>query len=470
VASSRPQDDRSRSGAEQPGAGQSGAEQGFTTPPPETPATAAADPELAVEVVVAPAVDVQPVPDAPWDEAWLPQWVSDADLPVLGAAVAELTDGELPDEPPIPDADGAQHLAPATALAGPVAEPAPTATVPARRPLPPRIDAALAELREAELTARRAAEEQAAAQLAAWEEAIRAGDALADRAASTAPPAAPPSPPAAPVDVPSVRTPPTDARRRTRVLLPLAVLLVAGLLAGFSFVGSSSGDRAEVAAAERDATRSTSSSTSPRTAAPVPRAEQPVDPPAGVVPVDVLAEQSSTTTTSASAARTARATARSTTAADTTSPAAVPAPTVVAGPTGPVSSTSTGGTGSDATGSTGTAGSGPEGTGTDGVPTDGVPTDGTGPGGDTGIGSDKDPELCPPADDTGDAGSTGGTGGTDGAGSTGGTGGTGGEDTGELAGACGDGSGGGTPISTDGGDPPVTAEPTPSTTLSGRRG
>jgi hypothetical protein len=209
--------------------------------------------------------DEQPRPaaaDEPWDEAWLPQWTH---VPGESAA-AEL---DQPDDEPI----------------APVAPPA-------RRPLPPRLDAALAEFRHAELAAERAAEEQAAAQLAAWEEAIRAGEALTARSEPTAVEQAPaPVEPApvevepAPVEEPAaddvqlVRTPPAPGRRRTRLLLPLAVLAVAAVLAGFTLPGSSGPGRPDVAAAEHDATTTspTTSSRAPRPSAVQPPALQPQD-------------------------------------------------------------------------------------------------------------------------------------------------------------------------------------------------
>src|SRR3954454_23994248 len=130
VASDRPLDDRSRSGEEHPAA----------PPPRETPPPAE-----------------PPAGDEPWDEAWLPQWVED----------------------PAPAEDQA------------VEQPS---VAPVRQPLPPHIDAALAGVREAELAPQRAAEEQAAVQLADWEEAIRAGEELADRAPAAAEPVPEPIP------------------------------------------------------------------------------------------------------------------------------------------------------------------------------------------------------------------------------------------------------------------------------------
>jgi hypothetical protein len=533
VASRLPRNDRSRSDAEPTS----------TTSPLETPATATSGP-----------VAEQPIADEPWDEAWLPGWVNDADTPgmVTDAPIEDeptdgaLTDDVRPDEivsdeivsdealpgvalpeelvadealvpdpaaphPVVPSAAEPAHgqdrddepaplpepLAEPADLVEPVsldesadidtpltdavdesaldaaerpdegqyADPAPALAAPVRRPLPPRIDAALAELREAELAAQRAAEDQAAAQMAAWEEAIRAGEALADRTASSSatpeePTATPPS--AAAVEVDDVRSAPADGRRHYRVLLPLAVLLVAGLLAGFSFTAASTGDGAEVAASEREAATTSSPSPTPIRASPS-RAGLPVDPLAGVVPVGTVTEQPTETAASTTARVRVRVTAGTTAAARSTSSAQAPAPgtpIVAAGPTaGPVpgaDGTPSGGTGTDPAGVTGSDGTATDGTPTEDTPVDGTPIDGTPT---DGSGDPVDPVDCPTGDD--------------GTADTGGDTGDGSDE--QLAGACEeDPDNGGSAGSTDDGGTGQTADQTPdqtpATTLAGRKG
>ena len=210
--------------------------------------------EGAEDVVGAPEAQEQHPPsagDEPWDEAWLPQWVSVPDEPAepeRDPEPAPVAD-EVTEQPGdhTPDAE-----------AGPQEEPEQEVAAPARRPLPPRIDAALADFRDAQLAAERAAEEQAAAQMAAWEEAIRAGEELAQRAPSgvseapavgVRPTSRPSSRSRSRPTVPVVRTPPAG-RRRARWLLPLAVLALAAVIAGLTLPGTSDADRPAVAAAE----------------------------------------------------------------------------------------------------------------------------------------------------------------------------------------------------------------------------
>jgi hypothetical protein len=535
VAPGLPRNDRSRSGAER----------ASTTPSLETAVPVAAEGAAAESDQMVPTVEaVDERPDAdqllpsgpvaeqsvdePWDEAWLPGWVNDADavsvtdeplddeltgdeltdaarpdenhpeelfpeealedeVPIsaaavpapLGSSTAEPGSGQdtgeeaasLPEPAVVDEPVGETESADETGLrtAGQDADPVPAAAAPVRRVLPPRIDAALAELREAELAAQRAAEEQAAVQMAAWEEAIRAGEELAERAVSSSrasdePSATPSSPLHAVDDVPDVRTAPTESRRRTRVLLPLAVLLVAGLLAGFSFTTTSSGDGAEVAASERDADVSTSSPFPARIPAPRTATGQAVDPLAGVPPVLPVAEPPTETT----ASTTSRVRARATAAAGATSPADAPArgtPTVdgpstapVPGPvTGatPTGSGPTGGTGTEGTGGTGSDGAGTGGTPTDGTspedtPTDGTPTDGTGDPGD----ATGEPVECPTDDGTGETGADP----VDEAG-------------GEVAGACEeDPDSSGPQDGPEDGQTALPADQTPTTVLGGRKG
>jgi hypothetical protein len=376
--------------------------------------------------------------DEPWDAGWLPQWVSEA--PPSGSRPAE---------------------------------PAPVTHF-----LPPRLQAALAEFHEAELAAERAAADQAAARPAARDETIPAGQALAHTAvpADTAVlPSVEPlfveplfveAPPVASdqaigaVDVLPV---PAAGRWRARVLLPLAVLLVAGLLAGFMFT-STSGDRPAVAAAEHDAGGPTAAAPTSRAPAPLPQAAQPVTPLADVVPIDVPPAPPAATTPEPAAGPSRAATRPLTRAGSSTAdrpapvapatapvpaPAAVPRPggapaagageepgNVTAGPAGAgAAGPGTGGTVTGGTDASGTVGGG---TGSSANPPEGTGTDTDLDGTDDGAGEDgpapveEDSETGTVEDDVPDGSAGCSAGGSD----TGQAGGAPDAGTGELAGAC----------------------------------
>ncbi|MCZ2821999.1 hypothetical protein O2V63_16785 [Modestobacter sp. VKM Ac-2977] len=166
-------------------------------------------------------IDQSPSDAAAWDEAWLPQWVDVAPVavPARPSADAFPEPAMAPGPPLLPDR---QHLVPGASA---------------------ELVAALAELEEAE----RSAERERQAQLAAWAADIQAAEALpapTDAGArGTVPGGA----------LPAVRTPPTAAgRRRYRVLLPAAVLVVAGVVAGFTLPGGSDGAGPSIAAVQRD--------------------------------------------------------------------------------------------------------------------------------------------------------------------------------------------------------------------------
>ncbi|WP_156119315.1 hypothetical protein [Modestobacter caceresii] len=159
---------------------------------------------------------------APWDEAWLPQWVDAAPVaaPARPAVNAFPEAAMAPEPPPRPDL---QHLVPGASA---------------------ELVAALAELEEAERTAER----ERQAQLAAWAADIQAAEALPAPTDADARGTGPGG------TLPAVRTPPAAAgRRRYRVLLPAAVLVVAGVVAGFTLPGGSDGAGPSVAAVQRDA-------------------------------------------------------------------------------------------------------------------------------------------------------------------------------------------------------------------------
>ncbi|WP_369134398.1 hypothetical protein [Modestobacter sp. I12A-02662] len=188
---------------------------------PALPATeAAADRE---PVTVPAPREGEPADPAPaWDEVWLPQWTGPAGL------ATEDGDG--------PEADT-------------TARQAPTREALVRAAL--ELEAELQALRpdEDERTDLQDEEERAALRLAA--------EVLAAESARAAEPAAQPEQPAAedpePAEAVAVRTPPVAPRWRARVLVPLAVLLVAAGVGLASAVGSADPERPTVAAAEQDA-------------------------------------------------------------------------------------------------------------------------------------------------------------------------------------------------------------------------
>jgi hypothetical protein len=419
----------------------------------------------------------------PWDEDWLPEWVGAADVaaePALDAQpAADLPSDAWPqlseEEPPAEaqpatdvasdawpqlsaESPAAEHVTVEPAVQPVLVEPAPAAAEPQEPGVEPDAPSLVPPSADED------AEPVATAQPAAWEVAPSEDDGVLSSGSGAGPLTSGPADRPMAIDgaAPAeIRTPPAALRRRARVLLPLAVLVLAAVLAGFTVTRSGTGDQATVAAAERNAGTVGSAGTPSRVPATATGDGQPVDQLTGVVPVEVLAGPTAGTTTSSSSSPASRATGDT---AAAVSPVDGPAPMTTVVPTdrtlveapgpeigGPgIEGIRTDGTGPDTPGTegTGTGGTGTGGTGTGGTGTGGTGSDGTGSDGD---GAECPTESDGPSDPVDDPGI--------------GTGGNTGIATGGLAGACsgdtGDSGTGGTDTETPVSTPATTATATP---------
>src|SRR4051794_34898555 len=213
------------------------------TPPALAPTEAVAEQE---PVAVPAPREGQPA-DPAWDEVWLPQWTAAVPTPdEPGTAEPDAADGGSP-----PEDTTAREALVRAAL---------------------ELDVELQALRreEAERTDLRAEEERAALRLAAEVLAAESARGTEPAVEPDEPPAEVPDEPPAEEPVPAeepepaeepvpadepvaVRTPPVAPRRRARILLPLAVLLVAAGVGLASTGGSSDPEQPTVAAAGQDA-------------------------------------------------------------------------------------------------------------------------------------------------------------------------------------------------------------------------
>jgi hypothetical protein len=269
--------------------------------------------------------------EEPWDAAWLPEWVSAGDIvelteaneplaepapTVVAEAEPEAELGAEPEVEPDPESEAELDTEPEAELdePGPAHdEHLPEVTV--EEPVAGEAEIEDVEVPEVEVP-EPVTEWLSTAPLAAWDLPLPAED--ADDAPTVGSASEAPAPVRAPV-----RAPAAASRGRAKVLLPSAVLLIAALLAGFSVTGNSDGDRAAVAAVERDADESAAPTTG-RTPAAATRAGQPVGPLAGVVPVEVTSGAPTENAPSASASTTSR-TARTARTAKTARTAQAPA-------------------------------------------------------------------------------------------------------------------------------------------------